>query len=343
MKIRGVEMDIDVRSELEPYLHLFRKPTDKGTHLNACSPFRSDDHPSFYVYFEDTDSALAGYWGDHAASDDSLSRGTFLKLFAFLRNESEDTTFDYLNESYGTDAPADMTRLKLKTSRKMGAWLRTADDKVHQQSMRNKYNKTHQNATADAYRYLIGRGIDSTTLSQFHIGQSGRALAIPWYDVNGNMINVKYRSLDDKKFWYMEDGLDITGALFGIHHVYKTDIKRLHIVESEIDVMYLYTLGYYAVALGNKAMNEARAELLRKAPFEELVIIPDNDDAGRYAAETIISYMSSYKPVYIAEIPSEFKDINDLTSENACAILESAEQLNPFDSKITFKEFESNA
>lgn len=338
MKIRGVEMDIDVRSELEPYLHLFRKSTDKGTHLNSCSPFRSDEHPSFYVYFEDTDSASAGYWGDHAANDDEFSRGTFLKLFSFLRNESEDITFDYLNESYGTDAPADMSRLNLKPSRKMGAWIRTQSDKATQKSMAHKYPKIHQTATADAYRYLVGRGIDMTTVVQFHIGQVGRALAIPWYDVNGDMITVKYRSLVDKKFWYIEDGLDITGALFGLHHVYKSDVKRLYIVESEIDVMYLYTLGYYAVALGNKAMNESRAELLRKAPYGELVIIPDNDEPGRYAAESIVKAMSPYKPVYIVEIPAGKKDINDLTPNDARAILETAEQINPFDSKISFNE-----
>ena len=336
-------MDVDVREELEDYLHLFRRSTDKGTHLNSCSPFRSDEHPSFYVYFEDTDSAKAGFWGDHAADVDEFSRGTFLKLLAFVRNESEDTTFEYLNQKYGTDAPADMSRLRIKGNRKMGRMFRRNDEYDKRKSKTDEYAETHLQSVTDAYRYLSGRGISAEVAAMFNVGCRDGALSIPWKDARGEIITVKYRSLDSKKFWYMADGADITGELFGIHHVYNSHDSRIYIVESEIDVMYLYTLGYTAVALGNKAMNEARAELLRKAPFTELVIIPDNDEAGRYAAESILKFMSSYKPVYIAEIPDGYKDINDLRPEAAKAVADAAEQIKPLTSKIYFKEINENA
>ena len=332
MIIRDVQMDIDVRAELEPYFDRFRRRTDKGTHMNSCSPFRDDNHPSFYVYFNDTESARAGYWGDHAADDAEFSRGTFLKLLAFLRNESEDETFAYLNGEYGTDAPADVSRLSLRKN------IRIAVERFTRRPAERlaSYEESHTTDISDAIRYMRGRGIHPETVAQYKIGQSGSAVAIPWFNGRGELVTVKYRSMESKKFWYMTDGGDITNELFGVQSLYTADIDRLYIVESEIDALYLHSLGYYAIALGNKAMNRGRAELLRKLRYKELCIIPDNDEPGMFAAQTVVNFMAPYTDIFIAEIPEGDKDINDLAPDAVHSVLAAAEQIKPLESKIEF-------
>lgn len=332
MIVRDVQMDVDVRAELEPYFDRFRRRTDKGTHMNSCSPFRDDNHPSFYVYFTDTENARAGYWGDHAADDAEFSRGTFLKLLAFLRNESEDETFEYLNSEFGTDAPADMSRLTLRKNVRIVAKRPT----MRYAERYDEYERTHTTDISDAVAYMRERGIYAETVGQYKVGQYGSAIAIPWFNGRGELITVKYRSMESKKFWYMTGGDDITNELYGVHSLYGTEIDRLYVVESEIDAMYLHSLGHYAVALGNKAMNRGRAELLRKLRFKELCIIPDNDEPGMFAAQTVVNFMAPYTDIFIAEVPEMCKDINECDPEIAHTVLAAAEQIKPLESKIEF-------
>nr|MDF9458006.1 hypothetical protein [Bacillus pumilus] len=53
--INGVAVDVDIREELEQYE--WDRPTWHADRLTAASPFRDDRTPSFYVYYEDTETA----------------------------------------------------------------------------------------------------------------------------------------------------------------------------------------------------------------------------------------------------------------------------------------------
>lgn len=335
MLIRGVEMDIDVREHLEPYLDMFRRLTDKGTHYNSCSPFRSDNNPSFYVYLEDTNSARAGYWGDHAADDEEFVRGTFLKLLAFLRNETEYETFEYLNMLYGSDAPADLDRLGLRPKRAMTEFGK--DVTASHTALRKRYDETCRKDYTEAMAYMHGRHISEKGFEQSVLGQSGNALAIPWFNGRGELITVKFRDMSKKKFWYIDGGRDITDELFGIDAIYGRHIQRLYIVESEIDAIYLRSLGYDCVALGNKAMTRKRAEVLLKSKFDELCIIPDNDEPGMFVAQSIVNFMRTSVNIFIVELYEGTKDINDYEPDEVAGVLATAEQLNPLETNLEFR------
>lgn len=335
MMIRGVTMAVDVREEVAAYLDQFKRATDKGTHINSCSPFRDDNHPSFYLYYEDTASAKAGYWGDHAADDEEFVRGTFLKLFAFLRNESEDETFQYLNEKYGTDAPADISRLQLRSNRVFESFGKAV--RMSHTALFDQYVQTCRQDFSKALAYMQGRHIAEKAFNESGLGQNGNALAIPWFDGRGNMITVKFRDMDNKKFWYIKGGKDITDELFGLDAIYGKDIVKLYIVESEIDAIYLRSLGYDAVALGNKAMTRNRADVLRKVKFEELHIIPDNDEAGMFVAQSIVKFMRTSANIFIVPLPDGTKDINELKPKQVHSTLLDAGQINPLENDLTFR------
>src|SRR5690606_41797674 len=87
----------DIRTELGQYE--WRRATWTDEKLVACSPFRDDHTPSFYVYLRDTPTAPAGSWGDSGTGD----RGNFIRLCALLRHVSEGEAREYLKHQYGTE------------------------------------------------------------------------------------------------------------------------------------------------------------------------------------------------------------------------------------------------
>src|SRR5690606_28011578 len=95
MEINGVpDVPVDVRTELESYE--WERPRWLDEKLIACSPFRQDSTPSFYVWLRDVPefNARAGYWGDSGGVE--YQRGNFVTLLAYLRGETEDETARYL-------------------------------------------------------------------------------------------------------------------------------------------------------------------------------------------------------------------------------------------------------
>ena len=83
IKIRGQTVNVDIQSELEVFE--WSRPKWSESKLIACSPFRYDHSPSFFV---NLDGDYAGTWGDSGAYDDEWSKGGFIKLLSFLRRET---------------------------------------------------------------------------------------------------------------------------------------------------------------------------------------------------------------------------------------------------------------
>ncbi len=63
-----------------------------------------------------------------------------------------------------------------------------------------------QKATANAANFLHDRKITEDSISKFKIGrtQDGRAVMLPYFK-DGQLVNVKYRKIDEKKFWQEKD------------------------------------------------------------------------------------------------------------------------------------------
>ena len=94
MKIRNIEVPVDIQAELEPHLNHFRNYRIRGDKLQACSPFRYENHPSFAVNLEN------GTWIDSGASTDLYHKGNFISLLAYLRQEEYLDTEEYLLRAY---------------------------------------------------------------------------------------------------------------------------------------------------------------------------------------------------------------------------------------------------
>lgn len=296
MRLKGIDLDIDYLEELEEY-EIWDRQRVRENKFQACSPFRSEKHPSFAVNLEN------GLWIDSGASNDDWRKGNFVTLLAWLRQETGEETIEYLIEKY---APfnVDVDTLELD----LNLVLDEEPPKV--------FTLEEVGHLLKASDYLKGRGISEKVQKALQTGFDDKhnGVALPWHDKDGNIINIKFRSIKDKYFWYA-DGQAIKYHLYGLFLVRKLKKETVFIVESEIDALYLWSHGFPAIALGRAGMSDAQKELLLNSGIKTLVICTDNDKAGRRAGLEIIGELNGYMDIHTIEFPDGVKDVNEMTPD----------------------------
>jgi len=302
-------LSINVREELEFFEWKNAEWSDEK--LIAASPFRVDRTPSFYVWLRDTPTAKAGYWGDSGAYDAEYARGGLVKLLAFLRNETEAETAEYLANKYGgdalTDEDDDHWRLPV---------LQLPQAKRHRKPLDESVLPAQSSA---AHPYLLRRGISAETQRLFdcRFDAEANAVALPWRLPSGKLANVKYRTTWGKAFWYVKGGTyglpwPIRDLVFGIDVVYRSRPDICAITEAEIDAMSVVEAGWAAVACGGVALGQPKVDVLIRAPVKEYVIFADNDKAGDKLRQQLAVALRGYgKRASVAKVDARWKDANE--------------------------------
>lgn len=295
MIVRGQSLNVDFRSELE-YFDWFRLKF-AGNKLIACSPFREESTPSFAVNLDN------GTWID-SGGDGDWCKGNFVRLLAFLRNETYEEAEDYLLSLYSPYL-GELDSLNLSLG------LKLEDEKPR------FFDEADLKPFMFRHPYLERRGISDRTQRAFRIGyeRESEAIVMPWFDRQERLVNWKFRSVKDKRFWYASGGQKIRNHVYGIHLVYRLQKTRVAIVESEIDAMYLWQHGVPAVALGGSSLSERQRKILIQSPVETFVIATDNDRQGEKAKRFIIAGLAGLKELEEAVFPNSKKDANELTPE----------------------------
>jgi 5S rRNA maturation endonuclease (ribonuclease M5) len=296
MKIRDIELDIDYLDELEVF-DVWDKQRIRENKFQACSPFRNEKHPSFAVNLDN------GLWIDSGASNEEWRKGNFVKLLSWLREETWEETEDYLLEKY-SPLNVDVETLTLNLDL---VW-EEEPPKVFAIEELEKYFQPSD--------YLTGRGVSEQVQKLLNTGHDDKhnAVVLPWHDKDGQIINVKFRSLKDKYFWYA-DGQAIKYHLYALHLVRKLKKEKVFIVESEIDALYLWTLGFPAIALGRAGMSHVQRDLILNSGIKKLIIATDNDRAGRRVGLEIIRELAGYLELCCIDFPNNVKDVNDIAPQ----------------------------
>jgi DNA primase len=292
--INGKAVAVSFREELESFD--WTRPRWMQNKLLATSPFRFDRTPSFFVNLE------TGSWKDSGAVDREWSSGGFIKLLAFLRNETYQETKEYLLWKYDEEWDGDTEKLTLSLSlpRVERNW------QPLDMSVLDPYKFRHP--------YLERRGISETVQRMFKIGYDKRskAVTIPWFD-NRGLANIKYRRTESKIFWYYKGGKPLRDLIFGINHIYARRDSQAVLVEGEVDALYLWTVGIPAIAIGGSAFTEEKADLIKRSPIERLMIATDNDAVGRRIREEVKTKLAGYLRIEDVVLPEQYKDINEIT------------------------------
>lgn len=306
--IRGYSVDVDIARELSKYeWERVRWTADK---FQACSPFRRERRPSFAVHLQ------TGAWIDSGTDVEDWKRGNFVKLLAWLQNASYTEAEDYLLGEYHA-AFVDVDSLRLDLSLTLESQLTPP---LPRETMRPYWFR---------HPYLQReRGIDEATQRLFSVGydRERKAVAFPWFDKDGQLINIKFRSIRGKQFWYYPAGQPIKHHLYGLHLVHQERAERVFIVESEIDCLTLWQYGFPALAMGGANLTATQRDLLLRSPVQTLVLATDNDSVGRAIAHSITSHVNGYMRIEQMPFPANVKDVNDLSVDQ---LRETAQKTTP--------------
>jgi 5S rRNA maturation endonuclease (ribonuclease M5) len=143
-------------------------------------------------------------------------------------------------------------------------------------------------------QYFVERNYNKRTMKHFGIGDcyskcklNERAI-IPIHDESGKrLIGLIGRSTRDyriPKFLFYPTGFDKRYCLYNYHRAIKKAIETscLYIVEGQGDVWKLYEAGVHnAVSIFGKTVSSQQQQKLMSIPVTHLIILTDNDQAGR--------------------------------------------------------------
>lgn len=161
-----------------------------------------------------------------------------------------------------------------------------------------------------AMRYFEGRRILENSVKRFLLGYSDKQdmVTIPMHTPKGDMcVGFVARSVEGKDFKNTPK-LPKSKILFNLHRVKAHD--TVYVVESSFDAIRLDQAGVPAVATLGSNVPKSQIELLTKH-FNNVIVIPDNDDAGQEMANRIIDKVGPRATAI--GLPSRFKDIGDMT------------------------------
>jgi 5S rRNA maturation endonuclease (ribonuclease M5) len=297
ISVRGHKVDVDIEREINDFS--WSRARWMPDRLIANSPFRYDSSPSFYVYFEDTPTAAAGSWGDSGGTD--YRKGHFVQLLAFLRNETEFESEEYLLSEYAREYTEE-DELSLDFSH----------IRLHE---RPQMLDLELLETFETYHpYLKGRGISDQIwrLMGCRFDPKRNAVVIPWFTPDGRLANIKYRRVDSKVFFY-DKGYPIRELVYGLNVIHQRNVKRAVLVEAEIDAMYIMShCKIAAVGAGTSKLSDEKAEAIARSPLEEIIILADNDEAGEALKAQALEKLSGYVRLKVAKLPNQYKDANDV-------------------------------
>lgn len=221
--------------------------------------------------------------------------------------DEEDITFgeDWLVERFGTTLVSSVEYLPEITLERKIEEKTFLDESILQQ-----YAYYHP--------YMWYRKLSQPVVDTFKVGydNSRDAITFPVYDEKHRLVMVTARSVKTKMFWIPE-GVD--KPVYLLYYLLENNIKTAYVCESQINALYMWSLGYPAVALFGTG-SERQFNILRKSGIRNFILMYDGDEPGRKGAYRFRKNMP--KDCFITDIilPAG-KDVNDLSAEEVKQLL----------------------
>jgi len=182
--------------------------------------------------------------------------------------------------------------------------------------------------------YLKQRGLTDDTVARFGLGfcgygsMSGRVV-IPIHNVEGKVVAYAGRwpgdPPDDTPKYKLPAGFRKSMEVFNLHRASeKADDQPLIVVEGFFDCMKLVQYGYdRTVALMGSTLSPVQEQLLRQhiSSDARIVLMLDEDEAGRAARAEIVQQLAVGRFVKIASLPEEGSQPEELLGDQLSELI----------------------
>lgn len=168
---------------------------------------------------------------------------------------------------------------------------------------------------SDLYTYTLppqdaldSRGIASHAAVTYKVlwDKEDESWILPFYTPGNGLIGWQRKARDGRFFHNEPTSMAKSSTLFGYHAVMAA--LMIVVVESPLDAVRLYTLGYPAMAIAGSRTSKTQEQLL--SGFDRVVFALDNDTAGINESKRLYRTMPN---ALFAEYPSKsYKDPGDM-------------------------------
>jgi DNA primase len=162
-----------------------------------------------------------------------------------------------------------------------------------------------------AAQYYLGRGITKQSVERYLLGysESQDMVTIPVHSPDGMCLGFVGRSVEGKEF-KNTPGLPKAKTMFNLFRAKRFD--KVFVVESSFDAIRLEQVGAHAVATLGASVSGRQRELLKQY-FNNVIVLGDNDDAGREMAKKLSNILGS--SAINASLPKSVKDVSELSDD----------------------------
>lgn len=301
---------------------------EKGSEILVTCPFHKDgkeERPSCFIYCGDSQQKLS--WGTFHCFTCG-EKGPFWHFVAACFDKSDDWAKKWLITNYGEErlnAPIQLEPITLPRTK----------SSLYKMSLFNQssYNKKYDfNNYQSWHPYMSKRKLARSICEQFQVKYDPitKCIIFPVWDDRNNLVMVTKRSTLTKKF-YIEESKQ--KPVYLLNYIKTNNIKTVYVCESQINCLYLWSLGYPAIALFGTG-SSYQYQLLNKSGIEHYYLCFDGDQAGDNGIKRFINNIKKDVFVDVIKVPRG-KDMNDLSKDEIL-------NLQKFDKYDFLKNYQNN-
>ena len=176
-------------------------------------------------------------------------------------------------------------------------------------------DRLHSSVWGVGSEYFHSRHINDQSIIRFELGYSDKQsmVTVPVHSPEGVLWGFVGRSIEGKRF-KNNRGLNKSLTLFNLHRVWTS--PRVFVVESSFDAIRLDQVGIPSVATLGAGISNEQIEILKRS-FDDIVIIPDNDEAGESMYRKLLKLVP-----YAQVLPlSGVKDVGELSDDDLTSLV----------------------
>lgn len=160
--------------------------------------------------------------------------------------------------------------------------------------------------------YQFQRKLSEEVILKYRVGydKDTDSITFPVWDEHNRLKFITKRSVKTKQFFIPQG---VKKPVYLLNFMLKENRDTVFVCESQINALYMNTLGYPAVALIGTGTRD-QYEILNKSPIRHYILAFDGDEAGDKGITRFLSNIRKDVFVDVMLLPRG-KDCNDLTSE----------------------------